>query len=109
MRILYKDKLADLLTQNWTKFIDYKTLMSFAINSVQLYAKNWCMLEHDKKNKNNKIMISKTRIENNYMVFWLDFEVIVQENLAIGSIEFTTDLMGNFKLKEITGNLFYCS
>lgn len=107
MRLLYKEKLAELLTQNWTKFIDYKTLMSFAINSVKLYAKNWAMLEYEQKNKTNKIMISRTCIQNNLIMFWLDFEVIVEKNLSIGTIEFTIDLNGNFELKEIKGNVFY--
>jgi hypothetical protein len=107
MSILKKEKLADLLTANWTKFIDYRTLMSLAINSVKLYANNWSMLEYDKKIQGNKIMISKTIIEKHGLVFWVDFEVPIENKVAIGTIQFCQELSGNYRIEQIVGNLFY--
>lgn len=107
MSILKKEKLADLLTANWTKFIDYRTLMSFVINSVKLYANNWSMLEYDKKIQGNKIMISKTILEKQGIIFWVDFEVPIDNKVAIGTIELCLELSGNYRTEKIVGNLFY--
>lgn len=107
MNILKKEKLADLLTANWTKFIDYKSLMSFVINSVKLYAQNWSMLEYNKKIQSNKIMISKTIINDHEIIFWVDFEVPIENNLAIGTMEISVSLSGFFQVKNLLGNLFY--
>ena len=107
MSILKKDKLADLLTANWTKFIDYRTLMSFVINSVKLYASNWSMLEYDKKIQGNKIMVSKTILKKQGLLFWVDFEVPIEHKLSIGTIELYLDLSGNYHIEKIVGNLFY--
>jgi hypothetical protein len=107
MSILKKDKLADLLTANWTKFIDYRTLMSLVINSVKLYASNWSMLEYDKKIQGNKIMVSKTILTKQGLLFWVDFEVPIENKLAIGTIELCLDLSGNYHIEKIVGNLFY--
>lgn len=107
MNIIKKEKLADLLTANWTKFIDYKSLMSFVINSVKLYAKNWSMLQYEKKIQGNKIMISKTIINDHEIIFWIDFEVPINNNLAIGTMEIGVTLSGSFQVKELLGNLFY--
>ena len=107
MKILNKEKLADVLTQNWTKFIDYRALMSLAINSVQLYAKNWSLLEDNKKRNGNKITISKTSIKQNKMILWLEFEVQIDKNVAIGTIELAMDLEGNLQINQTVGNIFY--
>ena len=107
MKILNKEKLADVLTQNWTKFIDYRALMSLAINSVQLYAKNWSLLEDNKKKNGNKITISKTSIKQNKMILWLEFEVQINTNVAIGTIELAMDFEGNLQINQTVGNIFY--
>lgn len=107
MSILNKEKLAELLTANWTKFIDYRTLMSLVINSVKLYASNWSMLEYDKKIQGNKIMVSKTTISERGLILWVDFEVPIDKKLAIGTIEMLLELSGNYRIEKIVGNLFY--
>jgi len=107
MQILKKQKLAEILTANWTKYLDYKTLMSIAINTVQLYASNWSLLEYNKKIQGNKITISKTMIKNHDILFYLDFEIQISPNFAIGTIEIFMDLEGKFKIHKVHGNIFH--
>ena len=107
MQILKKQKLAEILAANWTKYLDYKTLMSLAISTVQLYASNWSLLEYNKKIQGNKIMVSKTILKKQGLLFWVDFEVPIENKLSIGTIELYLDLSGNYHIEKIVGNLFY--
>lgn len=107
MDIINKEKLTNLLTQNWTKFIEYKTLISLVINNVQLYAKNWPLLEYNTKNKVNKITISKTNFKNDALIFHVNFEVLIEQNLAVGTLDLCVPFNGKYRIDKIRGNVFY--
>lgn len=107
MKIINQEKLANMLTQNWTKFLDYKNLMMFVTNTVQLYAPNWSMLEYSAKIQANKITVIKTTLLKNSFLFFIQFEIIIENRLASGTLELNVPLDGNYQLNNIQGNIFY--
>lgn len=107
MKIINQEKLANVLTQNWTKFLDYKTLMDFVINTVQLYVPNWSMLQYCAKIQGNKITVSKVTISKTALLFFINFEVIIDDKLASGTLELSVSLAGEHKVNNVYGNVFY--
>jgi hypothetical protein len=107
MKIINQEKLANLLTQNWTKFLDYKNLMELVINTVQLYASNWSMLEYCGNIQGNKISVSKTEFNKTSILFYIYFEVLLDESVAMGTLELNVPLNGQHTVNKINGNIFY--
>lgn len=106
MNLLKRDKLNETLTQNWTKFIDYRNLLELAINSIKLYANNWTPIQSNHNFKGNKIMVSKTSISSSGYTFIVNFELQVKECVAIGNFQLNIGLENTVRVSDLHGNLF---
>lgn len=106
MKLFDTKKIEEVLKSNWTKYIDYKMLMSFIINAVPLYAPNWSILKQYKKIQGNKIAISKVSLSDGIILFWVDFEVPIQHGLSAGTAELVCSTDGNFKINNISGTIY---
>lgn len=106
MKLFEKQKLEEVLKNNWTKYINYKLLMNYIVNAVPLYAPNWAILKQFKKNQGNKITISKINLLNDSILLWVDFEVPYQNSVALGTIEIAMKLNGAFETTHISGTIY---
>lgn len=106
MKLFETKKLEEVLQQNWTKYIDYKLLLGFVINAVPLYAQNWPTIMQYKKFQGNKITITRSKIQENYILFDLSFEVITDNGFCAGSMVLKAIFDGTTKLEQISGNIF---
>jgi hypothetical protein len=107
MKLFETKKVEEVLQQTWTKYIDYKFLLNFIINAVPLYASNWPTIMQYKKIQGNKISISKVTLLENEILFWIDFEVPLDNCLSTGTVEISSNLNGNSKVIQIVGTV-YC-
>lgn len=107
MKIFLKQKLEELLASNWTKFIDYKSLLDIVTNNVLLYAPNWSTIQSSINIKTKKIYISKFEItENNNFRIWINFEIPINHNFATGALELQCNLLGQYEITNCVGNIY---
>lgn len=106
MKLLKQDKLNETLTQNWTKFIDYRSLLDLAINSIKLYANNWSPIQSDYKFQGNKIMISKTEVTPSGYLFDIKFEIKNKNDAAVGNFQIHVGFENSVRVSNMHGNLF---
>jgi hypothetical protein len=106
MQILRKEKLENTLTQNWTKFIDYKVLLDFAINSIKLYARNWTVVQSQINFTGNKVTVQSSKLDNLGLTFNVSYEIKIDAAVAIGYMILYIDYAGSGTIKQIEGNLF---
>jgi hypothetical protein len=106
MQILKKEKLENTLTQNWTKFIDYKVLLDFAINTIKLYARNWTIVQSQIKFSGNKVMVVSSKLDNLGLTFNINYEIQIDNAVAIGSMSLHVNHSDSCSLKDIQGNVF---
>ena len=106
MQMLRKEKLEDTLTQNWTKFIDYKVLLDFVINTIKLYARNWTVVQSQINFTGNKVTVKSSKLDNLGLTFTVSYEIKVDYNVAIGFMILYIDYAGSCTIKQIHGNLF---
>ncbi len=106
MKLIDKKKLEEVLSSNWSKFIDYKSLLDITVNSIQLYAQNWSTI-YSSQSKIKKIQITKMEIEKtNQIKIWVNFQIPLENKIAIGAIELLLDIQGNFELTNCVGNFY---
>jgi len=105
MKLFEKQKIEEVLTLNWTKYIDYKMLLNFIVNAVPLYASNWAMIKQYKKIQGNKITISKVSLLQNDISFWVSFEIPSNSGVALGTAEILSSIHGDFKMNNISGTI----
>jgi hypothetical protein len=106
MQMLKKEKLEDTLTQNWTKFIDYKVLLDFAINTIKLYARNWTLVQSQVNFTGNKVIVKSSKLDNLGLTFTITYEIKIDNSMAIGYMVLYIDYAGSSTIKEIQGNIF---
>ena len=90
----------------WTKFADYESIQKFITNNILLYASNWNTIVNMKQIKTKKIFISKTEVKKNYILFWISFEIPIENKCAVGTAEVNCTFDGIATLAKISGNFY---
>lgn len=107
MKLINRKNLEDLLLQNWTKFIDIKSISDLLINNIQLYASNWSVLLPTRAYTTKKIHISKAEFtpEKDFLL-WLSFELSKNDKFYVGTIELICAIDGSFKINNTNGIIY---
>ncbi len=87
MDIINKNNLQNLLTSNWSTFIDQTKLMSEVLKSVR---DDDLPIIHCRKpytQKGIKITISRIEINTHGYLLWIEFTIPQQGSVTIGTLE----------------------
>ena len=107
MKLINRKNLEDLLLQNWTKFIDIKSISDLLINNIQLYASNWSVLVPTRSYATKKIHISKTEFTpEKDLIFWFSFEISKNDKFYVGTFEIICAIDGAFKINNTSGIIY---
>ena len=106
MRFIKKDKLSETLTQNWTKYVDYKNLLDFIISTIKLYAKNLTRINYSQHFSGNKITVTKSDINTYGFKFDVKFEIKIENAICFGNISVLLSYDDDIKTEFIQANLF---
>ena len=106
MKIFKTKNLEELLLLQWTKFVDYESIQKFITNNILLYASNWNTIVNMKQITTKKIFISKTEVKKDHILFWISFEIPIENKCAVGTAEIYCTIEGSATLAKISGNFY---
>jgi len=98
--------LEKILIKNWANFLDQKRLMAFALMCVRNHKFNNTINAKNEISPNIKISISQFKINKLGFNIWVEYNIPIEENIAIGTIELLLSNEGELKHLQTIGSLF---
>jgi hypothetical protein len=105
--VIKEEQLEELLLVNWTKFLDTAQIMAFVLSNVRSSINSFTHLEQTQfAKKAVQVTLSRFQPVKNGFILWAEFNIPINEQIAIGTTELHLTNTGTLSHIQSIGNLY---